>query len=145
MLIPEQTLWCSVITRAVHDAFLTDERHWQSAWRWFYRNSGNYRFVCTLANVNSEQLRKNLIETIFFTNLINKGEIKMTNSELNNLDFKKGTNNLEKVFETARRAKAIFCAIYSQQELNKAIGSLSLRDIFNICEKAEAILESNND
>ena len=47
------------------------------------------------------------------------------------------SSKLAKEFALARKAKSIFRAIYTQQDINKAIGQLSLQDIINICSQSE--------
>jgi hypothetical protein len=44
---------------------------------------------------------------------------------------------IEQPFERLRQTKAIFRAIYSRHELDKAIGDLTLNDILNICEQSD--------
>jgi hypothetical protein len=161
--MPEQNLWRSVVTQAVRDAFSKDEYYRWRAWVWFYNGSSDYCQVCELAGISADRLRQTMIETIFFNYLTLKGGITMQP----NKPFKKKIlkdkkrkmlasdnkveKSLNKQFDTARRAKSIFSAIYSQQELDKAIGNLTLQDIINICKQseaeldAEAILEANND
>jgi hypothetical protein len=113
-----------------------------------------------MAGISANLLRQTMIETIFFNHLIQKGGSPMKNVtkvqfniELpeSALNFRKSEISISKKFTIARRAKSIFRAIYNQQELDKAIGSLTLQDIINICEQsefeldAEAELEAEND
>jgi hypothetical protein len=104
-----------------------------------------------MAGVCADSLRETMIETVFFNYLIQKGGFSMSNLIVNpikNTPFKAKRGNqkpperLAEKFDTARRAKSIFRAIYSQQELDKAIGSLTLRDIINICKQSECELDA---
>jgi hypothetical protein len=157
---PEQNLWKSVVTQAVRDAFSPDEYHQRRAWTWFFRKSRDYFLVCEFAGISADSLRKTMIETVFFNHIIQKGGLIMKNTkkiqfkiELPEKDPKlqNPTKSIVKKFEIARRAKSIFSAIYSQQELDKAIGSLTLQDIIDVCKQsedeldAEAAWEAEND
>jgi hypothetical protein len=143
-ITPEQNLWQSVVTQAVRDAFYGDEYHRYRALSWFYRDSADYRNVCQMANVQSGRIRSAILETIFF-NYFLKGDFFMNDLA------QQPQKTLPQKFEYARRARSIFRAIYSQQELDKAIGSLTLQDIINICQQsedeldAEAAWEAEND
>jgi hypothetical protein len=100
-----------------------------------------------------------MLETIFLNYLIKKGGFIMnkgTNTQLifelpnTGLKQRKSKARLAEMFEITRQAKSIFRAIYSQQELDKAIGSLTLNDIIQICKQSryeleeEAAQEANN-
>jgi hypothetical protein len=61
------------------------------------------------------------------------------------LKIRKVRTTLSERFDIARRAKAIFRAIYSQQELDKAIGSLTLNDILKICEQSDFELNAETE
>jgi hypothetical protein len=158
-IIPEQNLWKSVVTQAVRDAFSNDHYHRWSAWAWFHGDTNDYRWTCQLAGIAADRLRQTMIETVFLNYLIQKGGFIMNKGTKNQfkyelpkskLKIRKSRTTLSEKFDIARRAKAIFRAIYSQQELDKAIGSLTLNDILKICEQsdfelnAEAELEADN-
>ncbi|MDR1551813.1 MAG: hypothetical protein LBS14_04015 [Holosporaceae bacterium] len=156
--MPEKNLWRSVVAQAVRDAFSKNEFHRWRAWVWFFHDSRDYCRVCEFAGVDADCLRQTMLETVFFNHLIQKGGITMSDVtkvqseiELTDPSFTKPTTSVSKKFTIARRAKAIFSAIYTQQELDKAIGSLTLRDIIDICQQsedqldAEAALEADND
>jgi hypothetical protein len=140
---PEQNLWKSVILQAIHDAFSKNKFLRWRAWAWFYYGSHDYCKVCDMAGISADRLRQTMIETVLFNNLIQKGDFTMED-----LITKKAKTVTQK-FDLARRAKAIFRAIYNQQELDKAIGSLTLQDILNICKQSEleidAELEDDNE
>jgi hypothetical protein len=159
---PEQNLWKNVVTQAVRDAFSKDEEHKRRAWAWFFRRSRDYGLVCEMAGISADSLRQTLIETVFFNHLVQKGGFIMknlVNKQIKTEQFEheafgvelqeigrglqKIHKSLTKQFEIARRAKAIFRAIYSQQELDKAIGSLTLQDIINICKQSEYELDAD--
>lgn len=41
--------------------------------------------------------------------------------------------------ELVQKAKALFMALYSQQDLEKAIGSLSFQDCLNLCKRLQRV------
>ncbi|GHS94955.1 hypothetical protein AGMMS49949_09050 [Alphaproteobacteria bacterium] len=135
---PEQNLWQGVVTQAIRDAFSTSEPYAQrQAWAWFYSNSGDYRSVCIMAGIMPEKLRKALIEKVFFTHLLQKGELKMKDLNIPKTTSLHEESRLAQEFILARKTKALFRALYSQQELDKEIGKLNLQDIINICRQSE--------
>jgi hypothetical protein len=149
--MPEQNLWRSVVSQAVHDAFSKNEYHRWRAWVWVYHRSRDYSKVCDLAGISADRLRETMIETIFLNYLIQKGGFSMSNltiKPIKTTPFKvkrghqKTPQSLAEKFDTARRAKSILRAIYGQQELKKAIGSLTLHDIINICKQSECELDA---
>jgi hypothetical protein len=159
LAMPEQNLCRSIVMRAVRDAFSKNKYHRWDAWSWFHSNSRDYREICDFAGISPEYLRKTMLETIFLNYLIKKGGFIMnkgTNTQLNfelpntGLKQRKSKARLAEMFEITRQAKSIFRAIYSQQELDKAIGSLTLNDIIKICKQSryeleeEAVQEANN-
>lgn len=46
-------------------------------------------------------------------------------------------NRLKEDFALIQKAKALFQALYSQQDLEKAIGNLSFQDCLNLCQQTE--------
>jgi hypothetical protein len=147
---PEQNLLQRVVIRAVQDAFLKNKYYRWDAWNWFHGSTKDYRLVCQLAGIPADLLRQTMIETVFFNYLIQKGGITMKKGnkiqfkfELpkSELKVKKAKRSLSEMFDLARQAKSIFRAIYSQQELDKAIGSLTLNDIIKICKQSRYELE----
>jgi hypothetical protein len=99
-----------------------------------------------MAGISADQLRQTMIETIFYNNLNQKGEFIMKKGTKTQMKIewpdsapkiRQSHKSLSKQFDIARQAKAVFRAIYSQQELDKAIGSLTLQDILNICKQTE--------
>ena len=76
---PEQRLWRAVIAQAIEDAlplsgFSKNQYHQQKAWAWFYRNSTDYKMVCLNAGIDSQKLRRTLIEKVHPSTFIQKGE-----------------------------------------------------------------------
>ncbi|MDR3327420.1 MAG: hypothetical protein LBT04_04745 [Prevotellaceae bacterium] len=135
---PEQKLWRSVITQAISDAFSRDYDNSWRAWCWFYNNFSEYRWVCSMAGIPSEKLRKNILEKVFFMHLFQKGELKMNKTNESEKEVSQSTSQKKQIrsiareFQLVSEAKALFRAIYSQQELDKQIGRLTLQDIFNM-------------
>lgn len=128
MTTPEQNLWKGVITQALRDAFSNDPLPQRRAWSWFFHHSNDYRWVCSMAGVVPERLRRRLIEKVFLRHLRQKGEQSMeTPPSLKQIQG----------FQQMRQAHAIFRSLYTQQDLDKAIGKLTLQDILNICKQSK--------
>jgi hypothetical protein len=149
--MPEQNLWKSVVLQAIHDAFSKNEFYRWRAWAWFYNNSVDYQRVCEMADFSPNLLRETMIEAVFYNHLIQKGAFIMKKGTKTQVKvewpdsapkIRQSRTSLTKQFDIARRAKAILRAIYNQQELHKAIGSLTLQDILNICEQSDFELEA---
>jgi hypothetical protein len=104
-----------------------------------------------MAGVSADLVRKTMIETVFYNNLNQKGVFIMKKGTKTQIKIewpdsapkiRQSHKSLTKQFDIARRAKAIFRAIYNQQDLDKAIGSLTLQDILNICKQSDFELEA---
>ncbi|GHS91909.1 hypothetical protein AGMMS49949_03100 [Alphaproteobacteria bacterium] len=129
---PEQDLWKAVIAQAIRDIFTRSSAlHRKSALAWFYYNSRDYKQVCQLASVDSRQLRKAILEALFLRPLIKKGKKhrgKLKKHVAQTKDYE---------FVVVEKAKALFQALYSQQDLDKAIGKLSFQDCLDLCSRIE--------
>lgn len=119
MLTPEQHLWQAVIVQAIHDAVSDNSLHQQRAWTWFF--TSDYRWVCTMAGIQPDKLRRKLIEQFVIQPIMHqKGVCTMQ---------KNPTESQE------REAKALLRALYTQQNLKKEIGQLTLQDVLALCQQ----------
>lgn len=125
---PEQILWRAVLDQAFQDiaTHYRSEQGKRNALVWVYYNTRDFQTVCQMAGITPSVFRRAVLEYLFFRNLIQKGELTM---DLNLQPRKKQTVNLEAV----QKAKALFQALYSQHDLDKAIGQLTFQDCLNLC------------
>lgn len=121
MLTPEQHLWQAVIVQAIRDAVSDNSLQQQRAWTWFFTN--DYRWVCTMAGLQPDKLRRKLIEQFVIQPITQEGVCTMQ---------KKPTESQE------REAKALLRALYTQQNLTKEIGQLTLQDVLALCQQSRA-------
>lgn len=127
---PEQALWKAVLTQASRDIFTpTSALEQKKALAWVYTHSQDYQRVCHMAGIQAKAFRMAILEALFFKNLIQKGELKMEKTK------PVYQNRLKEDFALIQKAKALFRALYSQQDLEKAIGKLSFQDCLNLCRE----------